>query len=324
MKNVTKFFSKNITLVVLIVCVVFFSLVSDVFFTVNNITNVIRQVAVTGIAAAGMTMIMLTGGIDLTPGSTVGLVGVVCALLMKETSAPIWVVVLAGIGVGMIIGLINGVLIAYAKMPPLICTLAVMHGIRGLCYILTDGMPIFGFPSEFGFLGKSYIAGIPVPVIILAIVFISISLLLNKTSMGRHIYAIGGNREALRLSGVNVQKRLVQVYGLSGILFGLAGVVLLSRISSAQPSAGNGFEFDVVTAVVLGGISVSGGEGKLFGAITGVLIMGILANGMTLLNIYEYYQMIMKCMVLLIAVLAGEYAKDTQFFKKFKKRKMVE
>ena len=324
MKNVIKFFSKNITLVVLIACIVFFSLVSDVFFTVNNITNVIRQVAVTGIAAAGMTMIMLTGGIDLTPGSTVGLVGVVCALLMKETSAPIWLVVLAGVGVGMVIGLINGVLIAYAKMPPLICTLAVMHGIRGLCYILTDGMPIFGFPPAFGFLGKSYIAGIPVPVIILAIVIFAISVLLNKTSMGRHIYAIGGNREALRLSGVNVQKRLVQVYGLSGILFGLAGVVLLSRISSAQPSAGNGFEFDVVTAVVLGGISVSGGEGKLSGAITGVLIMGILANGMTLLNIYEYYQMIMKCMVLLIAVLAGEYAKDAQFFKKIKKRKMVE
>ncbi len=312
MKKILNFLSKNITIPVLLVCIVFFSLVSDVFFTVNNITNVIRQVAVTGIASAGMTMIMLTGGIDLTPGSTVGLVGVICALLMKNTSLPIWIVVIAGVSVGLIIGLINGTLVAYAKMPPLICTLAVMHGIRGLCYILTGGMPIFGFPSSFGVLGKAYVGVIPVPVIILAIVFVVIAILLDKTSMGRHIYAIGGNREALRLSGVNVKKRLVQVYGIAGVLFGLAGVVLLSRISSAQPSAGNGFEFDVVTAVVLGGISVSGGEGKLSGAITGVLIMGILANGMTLLNIYEYYQMIMKCMVLLIAVFVGEYAKNRQ------------
>lgn len=312
MKKVLNFLSKNITIPVLLVCIVFFSLVSDVFFTVNNITNVIRQVAVTGIASAGMTMIMLTGGIDLTPGSTVGLVGVICAILMKNTSLPIWLVVIAGVSVGLIIGLINGTLVAYAKMPPLICTLAVMHGIRGLCYILTSGMPIFGFPSSFGVLGKAYVGVIPVPVIILAVVFVIIAILLEKTSMGRHIYAIGGNREALRLSGVNVEKRLVQVYGIAGVLFGLAGVVLLSRISSAQPSAGNGFEFDVVTAVVLGGISVSGGEGKLSGAITGVLIMGILANGMTLLNIYEYYQMIMKCMVLLIAVFVGEYAKNRQ------------
>ena len=324
MKKILRFFSKNITILVLIVCVVFFSLVSDVFFTVNNITNVIRQVAVTGIAAAGMTMIMLTGGIDLTPGSTVGFVGVICALLMTKIGMPVWLVVIVGILAGLLIGLLNGVLVAYAKMPPLICTLAVMHGIRGLCYILTSGMPIFGFPSSFGVLGKAYIGFIPVPIIILAVVFVAIALLLEKTSMGRHIYAIGGNREALRLSGVNVEKRLVQVYGIAGVLFGLAGVVLLSRISSAQPSAGNGFEFDVVTAVVLGGISVSGGEGKLSGAITGVLIMGILANGMTLLNIYEYYQMIMKCLVLLIAVFAGEYAKNKQSFGFRKKRKVVD
>jgi len=323
MKKVLKFLTRNITFLVLIVCVIFFSIVSDVFLTVNNITNVVRQVAVTGIAAAGMTMIMLTGGIDLTPGSTVGLVGVICALLMTKTGLPVWLVVIAGIMVGLIIGLINGVLVAYAKMPPLICTLAVMHGIRGLCYILTGGMPIFGFPASFGVLGKAYVGIVPVPVTILAVVFVVIGRLLGKTSMGRHIYAIGGNREALRLSGVNVEKRLVQVYGIAGVLFGLAGVVLLSRISSAQPSAGDGFEFDVVTAVVLGGISVSGGEGKLSGAITGVLIMGILANGMTLLNIYEYYQMIMKCLVLLIAVFAGEYAKNKQMFRGLKKKRKV-
>jgi len=295
------FFAKYGIVVVLIALVVFFSIISPQFLKMNNIFNILRQVAIVGIASVGMTMVLLTGGIDLTAGSVIGVGSVLTAALIlagMPTVPAVIVVLLISAGIGMI----NGFFINAMNIPPLITTLGLMTSLRGVAYLITGGLPIFGFKSGITALGKGYFLGIPLPVVLMAGVFLVGILFLEKTRYGRYIYGVGGNEEASILSGINVKQVRYIVYSISGMLCGLAGIVLLARINSGQPNAGTGYEMDIITAVVLGGVSISGGEGRLPLVVIGVLIMGVLTNGMILMNIQEYVQWVVKGLVLVAAV----------------------
>jgi len=304
-----KFFSRFGILIVLVILIVFFSIMAENFLSFTNFMNILRQVSFIGISALGMTIVIITGGIDLTMGSSVSVISVGLALLMVNTDIPVVFIVLIGLIMGVGIGAVNGVVITKFKVPPLIATLALMLSIRGVSYILTRGMPVSGFPKSFAVIGKGYVFGIPVPVIIMVVVFVFGWILLNKTRFGRYVYAIGGNREATRLSGVDVHKNLILSYIICGVLGSISAIVILSRLGSGMSSTAGNFAFDVLTAVVLGGVSISGGEGRLEGVIFGVLVMGVLSNGMVLMNVYEYYQMVIKGLVLLAAVGFDQYTK---------------
>lgn len=289
-------------LIFFILLFVILSVVAKGFFDYRNLINVARQVSIIGIVSVGMTLVIMTGGIDLSVGSILAASGTIAAYLMVKLNTNMYVAILVGTLVGLLVGLLNGFLITKLDIPPLITTLATMTGIRGVAYIVTQGIPIYGFPEKFALLGQGYIWVIPVPVILMVITFILGYIVLNKTVFGRHCYGIGGNKDAASLSGVNVNKSLMAVYVISGLLAGFAGVVLLSRINTGVPTAGTSFEMDVITAVVLGGVSIAGGEGKLKGVIIGVLIMGVLSNGLIILSVQEYYQWAVRCIVLLLAV----------------------
>ncbi len=294
---------------VLLLLIIFFSIVSRSFLTASNLMTVTRQVAMLGISAVGMTCVILTAGIDLSVGSVMGITNIVCALLMTSFGIPIVPAVLITLLMSAVIGLVNGVFVAYIRVPALITTLAMMTILRGLSYVLCDGMPVWGLPPSFKFLGQGYVGPIPVPVLIMVGTFAVGWVFLNRTRHGRHIYGLGGNREAVRLSGVYTSRIETLVYVISGFLTGLAGIIMLSRINSGQPKIGTGYEMDVITAVVLGGVSIMGGEGSLLGVLFGVLITGVLANGMILTDVSEYYQQITKGLVLLAAVTFDTVAK---------------
>lgn len=298
LKNVA---SKYGILIVLIVLIIFFSIASPAFLTSDNLFNILRQVAIVGIVAVGMTMVLLTGGIDLSVGAIIGVAGVMAAQLMLSGVHPVWASLIT-LAACALLGAINGFFINTVKIPALITTLGTMTAIRGVAYLLTGGLPVFGFSSSFKMMGQGYLWIIPIPVLIMIAVFIVGYIFLNKTVYGRYIYGVGGNEEASRLSGVSVQKVKALVYTACGFLSGLAGLVLLSRVNSGQPKAGTSYEMDIITAVVLGGVSIFGGEGKINFVIIGVLIMGVLSNGMILLNINEYVQWVVKGLVLLFAV----------------------
>ncbi len=295
---------------VLVALIIVFASLSNRFLLPDNIFNILRQVSIVGIISVGMTFVMLTGGIDLSCGSVVGFAGVGAALLMTKASMhPVLaciIMCLCGIG----FGLANGFFISQLGVPPFIATLGMMTSIRGIAYIITGGLPVFGFNPSFTQLGQGYLGIIPIPVIIMIVAFIFGIIFLSKTRAGRHIYGVGGNEEASRLSGVNVKKIKYMVYGIAGFMSSLAGVVLLARVNSGQPNAGSGYEMDVITAVVLGGVSMSGGQGKIGMVIVGVLIMGILTNGMTMLSINEYVQQFVKGMVLIVAVAFDSFVKS--------------
>lgn len=306
-------------LIVLIVLFLFFAISSSAFLAPSNLINITRQIAMLGIAAVGVTFVILTAGMDLSVGSVLALSGIVSAIAMVKLNANPAIAVILGLLTGAIIGLINGIIVTSVKIPPFITTLATMQIFRGICFILTGGLPVYGFPSSFDFIGKGYILNIPVPVIVMVLLFIIGWVVINKTRYGRHLYAIGGNIESARLSGINVKKELLLTYVLCGLFAAVAGVIMLSRISSGQPNMGNDFGLDVVTAVVLGGISIMGGEGKFTGVIYGVLIMGVLSNGLILLNVYDYYQYVVKGVVLLLAVGFDQYSKYQKSKKHVKK-----
>lgn len=287
---------------ILVFVVVFFSVTSKAFLSTKNILNICRQVSMIGICSVGMTMVLLTGGIDISVGSIIALTGVVSAKLIAEVGWPILPAMLVGIVVGIICGLVSGLMVAHFEVPALIATLAMQTIARGIAFILTKGIPVYGLPEGIKVLGQGYFLNIPIPVYIMAIVFFVGWWMLEQTTFGRHIYAIGGNEEVARLSGIAVFVRKVQIYAMSGFFAGLSGVIMLSRINSGQPATSEGFEMDVITAAVLGGVSVAGGQGKVMNVIAGVFIMGVLSNGMTLLNLDEYWQWVTKGVVLLFAV----------------------
>lgn len=281
--------------------IIFFFITTSTFLTPNNLANIARQISIVGICAVGMTCVILTGGIDLSIGSLIGIVAVTCAQLMSKGINP-FLVVLIGLIMGMVIGAINATCITYLKIPAIITTLGVMISLRGAAYLVTGGMPVYGIPEEFKILGQGSIGLLPISMIIMVIVFIYGYIMLNKTVFGRRIYGIGGNEETAYLSGVNVKKEIYKIYIMVGLLGALASLILMSRVNSGQPNAGDGYEMDIITAVVLGGVSVNGGEGKLSKVIVGVIFMGVLANGMMMLNINEYWQRVVKGVVLIVAV----------------------
>lgn len=287
---------------VLLVLIIFFSIASDNFLVYSNLLIITRQVSMLGIAAVGMAFVLLLGGIDLSIGSQITLVNIVAAWLMVNGKVNPVIACFAAIALSTAIGFVNGLIIAKIKMPPIIVTLSSMIMIEGIAYMISGGQPIFGFPKSFAFLGQGYIANVPVPVIIMVIIMIIGSVILNSTYFGRYFYAVGGNEEASNLSGINVNRVKYLVYTLSGLFAGIAGVIMLSRTNSGQVLAGKGFEFDALTACVLGGISVNGGYGKISNVVAGILILGVLSNGMVLLNASQYTQMFIKGAVLLVAV----------------------
>lgn len=277
------------------------TILSDRFFTIDNLLNVARQISLNAIISVGMTMVILTGGIDLSVGSIVALTGSVTAGLLVGGQA-IFPAICIGMLVGALLGLFNGLLITRAEIPPFIATLGTMTVARGLTLVYTDGRPITGMEDAFRFLGGGYLAGIPVPVIIMVLIFALTYIMLKKTRLGRYIYAIGGNEEAARLSGINTKKILLSVYVLGGLLAGVSGIIMASRLNSAQPTAGISFELDAIAAVVLGGTSLSGGVGTIGGTLIGAFIIGVLDNGLNLLNVSSFYQQIAKGLVILLAV----------------------
>lgn len=288
-------------LLALIVMCIFFSVATSAFLSTNNIANIARQISIVGICAVGMTMVILTGGIDLSVGSLIGLSAVVSAVLMNN-GVPVIAAVLITLVIGMLVGFLNGFCINVLQIPPMITTLGIMISLRGAVYLISGGMPVYGVPEGFKILGQGSIGIVPVCVLLMIIVFIIGYIILNKTVFGRQIYGIGGNAETARLSGVSVSGVIYKIYSIAGIFGALAGLILMSRVNSGQPSAGDGYEMDIITAVVLGGVSVSGGEGKITKVIVGVIFMGVLANGMMMLNINEYWQRVVKGLVLLVAV----------------------
>jgi ribose transport system permease protein len=287
----------------LLLLVIFFSALTDgKFQRPNNILNVIRQVSMMGIASVGMAFVLLLGGIDLSIGSTITLVNITSAWFMVRAGMHPVPACLIALVMATAVGFFNGWVIANIRMPPLIVTLSTMTILEGLAFIICGGVPIFGFPKGFSVIGQGYLGPVPIPVIIMIVILSAGAFILNQTYFGRYFYAVGGNEEASALSGINVKRVKYLVYTLSGFFAGLAGIVMLSRTMSGQALAGKGFEFDVLTAVVLGGVSVNGGFGKISNVVAGILILGVLSNGMVLMNITQYVQMVIKGSVLLLAV----------------------
>lgn len=287
---------------ILAVEIVIFAVTSDNFFSVSNLLSVGRQVSTTGIAAVGMTMLLLVGGIDISVGTMCAFTGVVCTKLIVEGQMPIWQAVIITLMVGALCGCVNGFMCTYFKIPAMIGTMAMQSIAKGCAYLLTAGIPIYGLPDSFRVFGQGYVGQIPVQLCIMVVVFLVGYLVLEKTYFGRHIYAVGGNQEAARLSGIHTAKTQMICYIACSTLAAVAGIITASRVNSGQPAVGVGFEMDVITASVLGGVSLMGGEGRIVNVAAGVLIMGILSNGMTMLNLSEYTQWVVKGLVLLFAV----------------------
>ncbi|WP_419715126.1 ribose ABC transporter permease RbsC [Heyndrickxia oleronia] len=287
-----------------IILVVIVSILNPSFLQPLNILNLLRQVAINALIAYGMTFVILTGGIDLSVGSILALSSALMAGMMVSGLDPILAIII-GCLLGGIMGMVNGLLITKGKMAPFIATLATMTVFRGLTLVYTDGNPITGLSDSrlFQLFGRGYFLGIPVPAITMIIAFIILYIILQKTPFGRKTYAIGGNEKAALISGIKVPRVKIMIYSLAGLLSALAGAILISRLDSAQPTAGTSYELDAIAAVVLGGTSLSGGRGKIFGTLIGALIIGTLNNGLNLLGVSSFYQMVVKGIVILIAVL---------------------
>lgn len=286
----------------LLVVIVIFSMLSNVFLSVNNIKNIGKQVSMIGICAVGISAVMLTGGIDISCGSIMALVSVVGAWVMTNLGWNMWAAILVCLILGAALGCWNGVVITYFKLPPMIATLAMQTIARGIGFIITSGTPIYGLPEEIKSIAQGEIFGLPVSILIMFLVYALGYWFLEKTYIGRRIYALGGNAEAARLSGINVDRIMILVYTISSLMSAVAGVVMLSRINSGQPNTALAYEMNVIPAAVLGGISLNGGEGKILNVIAGVLIMGCLSTGMTIIGLNEYWQYIVKGVVLTITV----------------------
>lgn len=298
-----KFFRENAGILIgfVIICVIISIMNSD-FLSMENLLNVLRQVSTITIIAIGMTLVIILAGIDLSVGSIMALSGVVTGGLIAFSGVPMWLAVIAGLLIGILFGLINGYFTAYKYMPAFIVTLATMNIARGAAYVYTDGKPIRVMSDEFNFIGSGYVGPIPVPVIYMFIIIVVVSLIMNRTKLGRYMYAVGGNMEAARFSGINTKRVQLFAYTLSGFLAAFSGIVLASRMFSGQPTAGMGAELDAIAAVVLGGTSMSGGRGRIGGTVIGALIIGVLSNGMNLMGINSFWQYIVKGIVILIAV----------------------
>ncbi len=295
-------------LILLVICI-FATILSPSFLSVTNLFNVFKQITVAGVVGCGMTFVILTGGIDLSVGSILGLSGVLAAGVLESTGNPAFAIALA-LAVGVLCGAINGFFVSFCEIPPFISTLGMMTLLRGCVLVYTKGSPISIKSDAYKFFGKGAIVGIPVPVIILILLFLLAHYILTQTSYGRSIYAFGGNREAARLSGISTRFTEWMAYTINGLLCGIAGVILTARLGSAQSTSGTGIEMDAIAAVILGGTSLSGGVGFVLPTVVGAMIMGIIDNILTLMNVNPHATNIVKGAVILIAVLVDKKVKD--------------
>lgn len=288
---------------ILMVIVILLSILSKNFLTYLNIINVIRQITFIALIGLGSMIIIITTGIDLSPGSVVGLTSVIVASFAHPGQHSLVVTLLIGVSVGIAVGLINGILVAKTGLPPFIVTLGMFTTVRGLALLYSDGRPVNSLSKDFIFIGSGTVLGIPVPIIILFVILVITHILLNNSQLGRHIYALGGNEQAAIISGINVNKVKIFCYTYAGFLAALSGLILTGRIASGQPGLGVGYELDAIAAAVIGGTSLSGGIGTVFGTISGALVIGVINNGMDLLNINMYWQQITKGLIIILAVL---------------------
>lgn len=296
----------------LIAEIILFSQFSQYFFTADNLLNVTLQASITAIIAAGMTFVILTAGIDLSVGSLVAFAGILATSVIK-INLPVYLGLSLGILTGLLFGVfsgyIAGLFVTRFKITPFIVTLALMTIWRGASFVYTEGRPIWDLPEVFSYLGGGRVAGVPVPTIIMIIVFVVSHIVLTKTRFGRYVYAVGGNPEAARLAGINTNKIIISVYIISGVLSAVSGILLASRINSGQPNAGLMYELDVIAAVVVGGTSLFGGRGTIIGTFLGAMLIAVLRNGLNLLNVGSYVQQVIVGVVILLAVLLDQLRK---------------
>jgi putative xylitol transport system permease protein len=293
----------GIVAVLILLCVVL-TFSNQYFLTWGNIADILRQTSINGILAVGMTYVVLTSGIDLSVGSTLALAGMVSASLVTGAH-PHGVVLglLAGLVVGALVGAVNGIMVARFSVPSFVATLGMLSVARGLTFIYSGGMPIADLPDGFLSAGTGAIAGVPVPVIIFALVVVLFWFVLRYTTYGRYVYAVGGNAKSAKTSGISTGKIIFSVYVIGGVLAGLAGIILAARTTSALPQAGLSYELDAIAAVVIGGTSLSGGSGSLGGTVVGALLIGVINNGLNLLGVSSYYQQVVKGVIIVGAVL---------------------
>jgi ribose transport system permease protein len=284
-----------------VLCLVLWIL-TPYFLTVSNLLNVAEQTSINALVAVGMTFVILSGGIDLSVGSIVALSGVVLGTALKG-GQPIATALILALAVGLICGLINGSLISWGGLPPFIVTLGTMSIARGAALLYTEGRPVSGFDEPFRVLATGRVGFLPAPVIVMAVVYAIAHFVLTRTTFGRYVYAIGGNEEATRLSGVSIRFHKTMIYGVSGLMSATAAVILTARLNSAQPIAGMMYELDAIAATVIGGTSLMGGDGSLGGTLVGALIMGVLRNGLNLLGVSSFLQQIVIGAVIVVAVL---------------------
>lgn len=309
MKNTMKYMSELTTVIALIILMAVITIINSNFLTANNLLNLLLQVTSNALIAFGMTFVILTGGIDLSVGSILALSSAITAGLLGS-GMPVTLAIIISLILGFILGMMNGLLISYGKLAPFIVTLATMTIFRGATLVYTNGNPITKGLSDtflFQFLGQGYIVGIPFPVIIMFIVFIVLYVLLHKTAFGKSVYAIGGNEKAAYISGVKLNKVKIIIYSISGTMASISGLIITSRLSSAQPTAGASYEMDAIAAVVLGGTSLSGGKGRILGTLIGALIIGVLNNGLNIIGVSAFWQQVVKGVVILIAVLIDRF-----------------
>lgn len=312
---------KSQSLIALFILMVVLSVVSDKFLTTGNLWNVLRQISVNLCLSIGMTLVILTAGIDLSVGAILGLSGAICASLLKFGLAfpalDIWVgftvlgATLAAILVGTSLGFINGWVITRFSVPPFVATLSMLTIARGLSFLYTQGQPISDLGSDFEQIGAAWLLGVPVPVWISAFLILVFVVITNRTSLGRFIYAIGGNEKAALVSGIPIKQVKWLVYALSGTMAAIGGVLVTSRLNSAQPNAGMNYELDSIAAIVIGGTSLSGGQGSIKGTIIGAILIGVLNNGLVLLNVSPFWQQVVKGLVILLAVIVDKMNKKS-------------
>lgn len=305
MKALTNKFSSLTTLLALIVLMVVITIINPNFLTTNNLLNLLLQVTANGFIAFGMTFVILTSGIDLSVGSILALSSAITAGLIAN-GMPVPLAIVVALLLGGVLGMINGLLISFGKLAPFIVTLATMTIFRGATLVYTNGNPITQGMSNsylFKFLGQGYILGIPFPVILMFAVFIILYIVLHKTAFGKSVYALGGNEKAAYISGIKLNKVKILIYTISGVMASISGLIITSRLSSAQPTAGASYEMDAIAAVVLGGTSLMGGKGRLIGTLIGALIIGVLNNGLNIIGVSAFWQQVVKGVVILIAVM---------------------
>ncbi len=300
--NWADLYSKYGIFVILIVAVIVASLLSDTFLTPRNISNIIRQNAVVMIIAFGAQMVLITGEVDLSPGSVCAFAGVLSTVTMLKTGNPI-IALLVGILVGAIFGFFNGFIVTACGIPSFIMTLASQFIGRGAVLAYTNAQPVNGFDSSYTVFGQGVVAGIPMPILIMVVVLIFYWVLMNRKRFGRYVYAVGGNEDAARASGINTKLIKIKAFLFAGAAAGLAGVILMSRLNSGQPTGGDQYEFDAITAAIIGGTSMSGGVGKVYGTVVGALFVGVLLNIMTQMDVSAYYQKIVKGAIIALAVI---------------------